>query len=119
MCTALRCIDVIYKSIAVLRIGVVVLHRNLNRNAVLLSLTVNNLWIQRFFTLVQICYKFTDTTLVVEYFFFLGVFSLISEDNAKSFGKESHLTKTLFQDIIIINSFLKDFLIRQECNSCS
>ena len=43
------------------------LHGNLNCNIIFHTFTVNNLLIERSFTLVQVCYKFFNTTFIVEY----------------------------------------------------
>ena len=119
MCTTFRCIDIIYKAIAVLCVGIIVLHGNLNHNAIFFTFTVNDLWIQCFFTSVEISNKFPDTTFIVEDFFFFLVCSGISQNDTQTFCQERHLTKTLFQNIVIINSFFEDFFIRQECYFCS
>ena len=116
MCTALRCIDIIYKTIGILCIGIIMLQSNLYRYTILLTFTVNDLRVKCLFTSVQVAYKLTDTTLIVEYLLTLLALSLIFQHNAKTLGQESHLTKSLFQDIIIINSLLKDLLIRKEIN---
>ena len=119
MCTTFRCIDIIYKAIAVLCVGIIVLHGNLNHDTIFFTFTVNDLWIQCFFTSVEISNKFPDTTFIVEDFFFFLVCSGISQNDTQTFCQERHLTKTLFQNIIIINCFFKDFFIRQECYLCS
>ena len=95
------------------------LHGNFYSYAILLSLTVNDFRIESFFTSVQIAYEFADTAFIVEYLFPLLSFSLILKHNAKSLGKESHLTKPLFQDIVIVNGVFKDFLIRKKIYLCS
>ena len=119
MCTTFRCIDIIYKAIAVFCIGIIVLHGYLNHDTIFFTFTVNDLWIQCFFTSVEISNKFPDTTFIVEDFFFFLVCSGISQNDTQTFCQERHLTKTLFQNIVIINSFFKDFFIRQECYLCS
>ena len=116
MCTALRCIDIIYKTIGILCIGIIMLQSNLYRYTILLTFTVNDLRVKCLFTSVQVAYKLTDTTLIVEYLLTLLALSLIFQHNAKTLGQESHLTKSLFQDIVIINSLLKDLLVRKEIN---
>ena len=73
MCTTFRCIDIIYKAIAVLCVGIIVLHGNLNHDTIFFTFTVNDLWIQCFFTSVEISNKFPDTTFIVEDFFFFLV----------------------------------------------
>ena len=119
MCTAFRCIDIVYKSVAVFCIRIIMLHGNLYCHAILFSLAVNNFRIKGFLASVQVGYKFADTALIVECFFFLGVFTLIPENDAQPLGKKCHLTETLFQNIVIINGFFEDFFIRKECYSRS
>ena len=121
MGTTFRCINIIYKSITVLCIGIIVLHGNFNHNTIFFTFTVNNLRIQCFLTSVQVSNKFADTAFVVEYLFFFLIFSRIFQNNTQAFGKECHLTETLLQNIIIINCFFKNLLIRQECDlgSCT
>jgi len=116
VCTALRCIDIVYKAIGVLCIGVIMLQRNLYRHAVFLTLTVNDFRVKSLLASVQVAYKLTDTTLIVEYLLALLSLSLILQNDTKTLSQESHLTKSLFQDIIIINSLLKDLLVRKEIN---
>ena len=95
------------------------LHGNLNHDTIFFTFTVNDLWIQCFFTSVEISNKFPDTTFIVEDFFFFLVCSGISQNDTQTFCQERHLTKTLFQNIVIINSFFEDFFIRQEGYFCS
>ena len=92
------------------------LQRNLYRHAVLLTLTVNDLRVKSLLASVQVAYKLTDTTLIMEYLLALLSLSLILQNDTKALSQESHLTKSLFQDIIIINSLLKDLLVRKEIN---
>jgi len=92
------------------------LQRNLYRHAVFLTLTVNDFRVKSLLASVQVAYKLTDTTLIVEYLLALLSLSLILQNDAKALSQESHLTKSLFQDIIIINSLLKDLLVRKEIN---
>ena len=77
MCTALRCIDIIYKTIGILCIGIIMLQSNLYRYTILLTFTVNDLRVKCLFTSVQVAYKLTDTTLIVEYLLALLSLSLI------------------------------------------
>ena len=119
MCTTFRCIDIIYKAIAVLCVGIIVLHGNLNHDTIFFTFTVNDLWIQCFFTSVEISNKFPDTTFIMKGFFFFLIFSGVFQYNAKTFCQERHLTEALFQNIVIINCLFEDFFIRQEGYFCS
>ncbi len=38
--SAFRCIDVVYKAVDILRVGIIVLHGNLNQHVVLLALAM-------------------------------------------------------------------------------
>ena len=67
MSTTLRRCNIVYKTVSSLIVGVIMLHSNLNCNIIFHTFTVNNLLIERSFTLVQICYKFFNTTFIVEY----------------------------------------------------
>ena len=69
MRSALCGIYIIDKSVAVFRVGIIVLHRNFNRDAFLLTLTVNDLGIKGLFAFVQILYKFQDTALIMKALF--------------------------------------------------
>ena len=119
MCTTFRCVDIIYKAIAVFCIGIIVLHGYFNHNAIFFTFAVNNFRIQCFLASVQIGDKFPDTTFIMKGFFFFLVCSGISQNDTKTFCQESHLTEALFQNIVIINCLFEDFFIRQEGYFCS
>ena len=95
------------------------LHGNLYRYSVYLSLAVNDLRVERFFTSVKVSYEFADTTLVMENFLSFHSFSGIFETDLQTFCQECHLSQTLFQDIIVVYSFFENIFIRQEYNCCS
>jgi len=119
MGTTFRSINIVYKSVSILCIRIIVLHGNFNSHTVLLTLAINDLRIKSFFTSVQISHKFTDTTFIVESFLPFHTFPLISKNDFQTFGKKSHFTETLFQDIVIVYSLLKNLLIRKKSNSSS
>jgi len=52
MGSALGCIDIIYKAVDILRIGIVVLHGNFHINTILGALTVKYLIVKRSFPAV-------------------------------------------------------------------
>ena len=106
MSSALRSIDIIYETIGILCIGIIVLHGNLYHNAVFLTFTIYNLRIKSFLASVQISNKLLDSSLIVESFSFLDS-SVVFENDLQPFCKKSHLTKTLLENIVIINSFFK------------
>ena len=95
------------------------LHCNLYIDAVTLALTVNNVFIQSFFALVQILNKLFDTALVMEGFCALLSRSLVRQDDAQVFGQECHFTQTLTQYIIVIYRILKNASIRGEGYFCT
>ena len=66
MRTAFRRGDIVDKTVGALGITVVVLQRDLNINAVLFSLTVNEVVIDRRFSLIQVGDEFLDSSLIVE-----------------------------------------------------
>lgn len=68
MGTALRRRNVVDETVRIFLIGIVVLHRNLNENAVSFSLAVDDVRVERRFALVQVADKLFDTALVVECF---------------------------------------------------
>ena len=112
--TALRGIDVVDEGIDVLRIGIVVLHGNLNEDLLPLTLAVDHLGIQRLLALVQVGNKFLDTALVVEGLL-LGLFLPgILQYDFQSLRQEGGLPKTHLQSVIIVNRLLEDLRIRQE-----
>ena len=96
------------------------LHGYLYRYSVLLPFTVNNLRVQSLFTSVQITYELTNTAFIMENFLPFHSFTSIFQTDFQSLCKKCHLTKTLFQNIIIINCFLEYLFIRKEynCGSC-
>ncbi len=121
MGTTLRCIDVIYKTITILSIRVIVLHGNLYDYTVLLSFAVNDFRVKRF--LFCFC---SDSLQIHGYHLHNGKLSLfpfllwyLCKRNLQSLCKKCHLTKTLFQNIIIIYCFLEYLFIRKEDNCCS
>jgi hypothetical protein len=63
MGSALGRIYIIDKTIAVLRVGIIVLHGHFHRHAVLLSFTENDLRIKRFFAFVEILNEFDGISI--------------------------------------------------------
>ena len=61
MGTALRRRNVVDETVRIFLIGIVVLHRNLNENAVSFSLAVDDVRVERRFALVQVADKLFDT----------------------------------------------------------
>ena len=78
MGSALRRVDIIYETIRILTVGIVVLHGDLHRHAVLHSLAVNDLVIERCLALVQISHEFFDTAFVMECVLAKGLFTPVS-----------------------------------------
>ena len=66
MGTALRRRNVVDETVRIFLIGIVVLHRNLNENAVSFSLAVDDVRVERRFALVQVADKLFDTALIME-----------------------------------------------------
>ena len=96
MGTALRRRNVVDKTIRIFLIGIVVLHCNLNKNAVSFSLAVDDVRVERRFALVQIADKFFDTALIVECFLHNRVGAQITQNNAQSFCQECGLAESRF-----------------------
>ena len=55
----------------------------------------------------------------MEGFLTLHALTLIYKDNLQAFGKESHLTEALLENVIIVYGLLKNLLVRKESNGCS
>ena len=66
MGTALRGIDIVDESIDIFRVGIVMLHRHLDKYLVLDALAVDNRFIELLIASVQVGDKFLDTALIVE-----------------------------------------------------
>ena len=90
------------------------LHCNFYINTITLTLAVDDVFIQSFFTLVQILHELFDTTLVMEGFCALLPRSFVSQNDAQVLGQECHLTQALTQYIIIVHRILKNASIRRE-----
>ena len=118
MGASLRRIDVVYKCVDILGIGIIVLHGYFHIHAFPGSLAVNNLIVDRGLALVQVCDEFLDSALIVEYLFFLFV-PVILENNLQVFRQERRLPEADFEGIIIIDCLFKYFLVRQKGNSCA
>ena len=82
MRTALRCINIIDKSIYAFVIGIIMLQGHLNIHAVPAALEIHNVVVQCFLTLIQICNKLLDTALVMEFFLLFLPFSFINKNNS-------------------------------------
>ena len=66
MRTALRGIDIVDECVDIFRVGIVMLHRHLDKYLVLDALAVNNRLIELLIAPVQVGDKFLDTALIVE-----------------------------------------------------
>ena len=99
------------------------LKRNFNLYVVLISLKVHNVFIKSCFTLVEIFNKFFYTTFIVEclnYRLFAFFSTKIGKRNLKSLGKECHFSKSLLQNVIIIDCCLfENKCIGLKVYSCS
>ena len=115
MGAALRRIDVVYKCIDILCIGIIVLHGYFHIHAFLGSLAVNNLLVKRCLALIQVCDEFLDTALIVECLFLL-FFPVVLKGNPQVLGQERSFPEPDFQRVVIIDRFLEYLLVRQECN---
>ena len=116
MGTTLRCIDVIYKTVGTLCVGIIVLHGHFHINTILCSFKIQNILIKSCFTSVQVSNKFLDSTFIMEFpdnRIFSFFHTKICQNDLKSLGKECHFTESLFQNIKFINSsFLENSGIR-------
>ena len=96
MGTAPRRRNVVDETVRIFLIGIVVLHRNLNENAVSFSLAVDDVRVERRFALVQVADKLFDTALVVECFFHYRIRAQIAQNNAQSLGQKCGLAESCF-----------------------
>ena len=109
-------INIIYKAVAVLRIGVVMLERYFHLHTILHALAVNNVIIDRRGTLVQILYKLLNAAFIVVHLGKYRLYPLIGQSNLKSFGQKCHLTQSGLQCLEIVFCHLKHGLIRKEAD---
>ena len=65
---ALRRRNVVYKTVCVVAVRIIMLHRNLDVYVVFLSLTINDLIIKSRLTLIQVRHEFFDSALVMNLF---------------------------------------------------
>ena len=77
MCSAFRRDNIIYKRICGFIVGIVVLHRNLNRYTIFYTLTIDNFIVNSFFMTVDVFYKLLNTTLIMEGAFFFFARTLV------------------------------------------
>ena len=96
MGTALRRRNVVDETVRIFLIGIVVLHRNLNENAVSFSLAVDDVRVERCFALVQVADKLLDTALVVECFLHYRIRAQIAKNDAQSLGQKCGLAESGF-----------------------
>ena len=92
------------------------LHRDLYENAVLLTLTVDDILIQRSLALIQILDKLADTALIVEGPLLPGLHSLIGQSDPKTLCQKSSLSESLLQRVEIIIQRLKDGTVGHKGN---
>src|SRR5699024_4434763 len=119
MCSAFRGCYIIYKSVCVVTVGIIVLHRHFHIYVVFHAFAVYDLIIQRRLALIQISDEFFDTSLIVEGMFAKLLSSPVAKYDAQTLSEERHLAKTLFQCIIVKYSLFENLFIRKECNLCS
>ena len=118
MGASLRRINVVYKCVYILGIGIIVLHGHFHIHAFPGSLTVNNLIIDRGLSPVQVCDEFLDSAFIMEYLFFF-FFPVILKDDLQVLRQERCLPEPDFQSIVIIDCLLKYFLVRQKGDLCA
>ncbi len=119
MRTAFRRIDIIDKTIGALRVGIVVLHGDLDINVVLLALKIEHILIQRRLAPVQVSHKLLDAALVMKYLLHGPVLrAQVAQDDLQVFCQKRHFPETLFQHVIVKYCLLKNSLIREKCDLC-
>ena len=68
---------------------------------------------------VQIGDKLLDSALIAEGMLMLFLPSLIGEDNVQPLSQECHFPESSLKGIVIVDSIVKNFLIRKETYGCS
>ena len=96
MRSALRRIDIVDKSVTVLRIGVIMLHCHLYHDIFPHPLKVKDIFIEGSLALIQVFYKFPDSALVVETFFHRLLSPVVSGNNSQALGQKRDLSESLF-----------------------
>ena len=114
MHTTLRRRDVVYKAVAVVVVGVVVLHRNLDIYVADVAFAVDDVIVQCGIALVQVLHVLLDAALVVEGFFAGRLLAEIGERDFQALGEERHLAETLLQGIEVKYNLIENRGIREE-----
>ena len=92
------------------------LHGDFYINIVPCPLAVDDLIVQRCFSLVEIGHELSDPAFIVEDLFLL-LFPIVPQDDLQILGQESGLPQTDLQGIVIKDRLLKDRRIWQETDS--
>ena len=113
MGAALRSIDIINEAVDIFGKCIRMLHGDFHEDPLSLTLAVNDIRIQRNVRLVQIGYKFLNTSLIVEGLVMLDL-TVIGKMDLQSFCQEGSFSETGLDRFIIEHCRLKDLCIRLE-----
>ena len=92
------------------------LEGNLDIDAILHALAVNDIRVKRRLSLVQVLNKLTDSALIMKRPLLRRILALIRERNTKSLCQECNLPKSLLERVKIKDCCLEDLLVRKKSN---
>ena len=122
MGTTLYRVDVVDIAVDILRIVGIVHHGNLDRNALLLGLEIDNIVEKVSAVTVNITHKLLQTLLGMEHFL-AGVTLLVGTEVLERYGdagiEVSQLTHTFGDDLIFVDSSGEDATIGPELLTCT
>ena len=115
MRAAFRRVDVVDESIDIFRESIRMLHGDLNEDALALALAVNDIGIQGNIGLIEVRDKLPDTSFIIEGFVVLHL-PVVDQVDLESLCKESGLSQTGLDRLIIKYRRFKNFRVRLECD---
>ena len=90
------------------------LHGDFHEDVVHQALAVDNLIVKGSLRTVQILDELLDSALIAEFLLVLGLHPVVPENDIQALCQEGHFPQTHLQGIVIKDSLLKNFLVRQE-----
>ena len=117
MCSALYCIYIIHVSKYILRIGIIVLHRDFYINRISFFLKNNRSLVYCFPVLVQVFYKCRQTAYIFIITLFTGYF--VFDGYSQSFIKKSKFHQSLREDFKVKLNTFKYLGVCKKINSCA
>ena len=92
------------------------LEGNLDIDAILHALAVDDIRVKRCLSLIQVLNKLPDSALIMERPLLRRILSLVRERNAKPLCQECNLSKSLLERVKIKDRCLEDLLVRKKGN---